>query len=62
MDTKKFLLYGANDYTGMAHKVDKLLKFQFLFNWLLLTSFISNRQINKIKSQPSGPSERDHFF
>ncbi len=43
-------------YTGISKKVYRLLKFQFLFNWLLRTSFMRKRQINKIKNQPAGPS------
>jgi len=44
-------------YTGMSPKTFKLLKFQFLFNWLLRTSFMRNRQIKKINSKPAGPSD-----
>ncbi len=44
-------------YTGIAPNVYKLLKFQFLFNWLLRTSFMRNRQLRKIKRQPAGPSD-----
>jgi short subunit dehydrogenase-like uncharacterized protein len=44
-------------YTGASTKTYKLLKFQFLFNWLLRTSFMRNRQLKKINSKPAGPSD-----
>lgn len=44
-------------YTGVAPKTFKLLKFQFLFNWLLRTSFMRNKQIKKINSKAAGPSD-----
>ena len=44
-------------YTGVSPKTFKLLKFQFLYNWLLRTSFMRNRQKNKINSKPAGPSD-----
>ena len=43
-------------YTGVAPKVYKLLKFQVLFNWLLRTEFMRNKQKKKIKNNPAGPS------
>jgi short subunit dehydrogenase-like uncharacterized protein len=44
-------------YTGASPKTFRLLKFQVLFNWLLRTSFMRNKQIKKINSKPAGPSE-----
>ena len=44
-------------YTGVAPKTFKLLKYQSLFNWLLRTSFMKNRELKKIKSRPAGPSD-----
>lgn len=44
-------------YTGVAPKTYKLLKFQVLFNWLLRTSFMRNKQKKKIKNNPAGPSD-----
>ena len=44
-------------YTGASPKTFRLLKFQFLFNWLLRTSFMRNRQKNKIRNKPAGPSD-----
>jgi short subunit dehydrogenase-like uncharacterized protein len=44
-------------YTGAATKTFKLLKFQFLYNWLLRTSYMRNRQMKKINSKPAGPSD-----
>jgi short subunit dehydrogenase-like uncharacterized protein len=44
-------------YTGASPKTFKLLKYQSLFNWLLRTSFMRNRQLKKIKNMPPGPSD-----
>lgn len=44
-------------YTGTSPKTFKILKFQFLFNWLLRTSFMRNRLKKKINSNPAGPSD-----
>lgn len=44
-------------YTGTSPKTFKLLKFQFLFNWVLRTSFMRNRLKKKINSKPAGPSD-----
>ena len=44
-------------YTGASPKTFRLLKFQFLFNWLLRTSFMRNKQKKKIMSKPAGPSD-----
>ncbi|MEO7529796.1 MAG: saccharopine dehydrogenase NADP-binding domain-containing protein, partial [Sediminibacterium sp.] len=44
-------------YTGASPKTFSLLKWQFLYNWLLRTSFIRNRAKQKIKQKPAGPSD-----
>jgi len=44
-------------YTGVSPKTYKLLKYQSLFNWLLRTSFMRNRELKKINSRPAGPSD-----
>jgi short subunit dehydrogenase-like uncharacterized protein len=44
-------------YTGASPKTFKLLKYQGLFNWLLRTSIMRNRELKKIKSKPAGPSD-----
>lgn len=44
-------------YTGMSKKVYHLLKGQFLFNWLLRTSFVRNILKKKINKRPAGPSD-----
>jgi short subunit dehydrogenase-like uncharacterized protein len=44
-------------YTGIAPKTYRLLKLQFLFNWLLRTSFIRNYAKKKINQRPAGPSD-----
>jgi short subunit dehydrogenase-like uncharacterized protein len=44
-------------YTGVPQKTYKMLKYQSLFNWLLRTSFMRNRQLKKINSRPAGPSD-----
>lgn len=44
-------------YTGASPKTFKMLKYQWLFNWLLRTSFMRNRQLKKIKAMPPGPSD-----
>jgi short subunit dehydrogenase-like uncharacterized protein len=44
-------------YTGVSPKTFKLLKYQNLFNWLLRTSFVRNRELKKIKNRPAGPSD-----
>ena len=44
-------------YTGVAPKTYKLLKFQVLFNWLLRTKFMRNKQKKKIAGKPAGPSD-----
>ncbi len=44
-------------YTGMKPTVYRLLKFQFLFNWLLRTKFIRNIIQQKINQRPAGPTD-----
>jgi len=44
-------------YTGISPKVYRLLKLQFLFNWLLRTNFIRKIIKKKIDSRPAGPSD-----
>ncbi len=44
-------------YTGMKPTVYRLLKFQFLFNWLLRTKFIRNSIQQKINQRPAGPTD-----
>ena len=44
-------------YTAASPKTFKLLKYQNLFNWLLRTSYMKNRELKKIKSRPAGPSD-----
>lgn len=44
-------------FTGIQPKVYKLLKFQFLFNWLLRTTFIRNIIQQKINDRPAGPND-----
>jgi len=44
-------------YTGMPPKIFRLLKFQSLFNWLLRTSFVRQRRLNKIRLGSPGPSD-----
>ena len=44
-------------YTGTSPKTFKMLKWQFLFNWILRTSFFRNRAKKQIKQKPAGPSD-----
>ena len=44
-------------YTGVSPKTYKMLKYQSLFNWLLRTSFMRNRELKKIRARPAGPSD-----
>lgn len=44
-------------YTGMKPSVFRVLKFQFLFNWLLRTQWMRKIIQNKINSRPAGPSD-----
>lgn len=44
-------------YTGIAPKVYRMLKFQWVFNWLLRTEFVRNIIRKKIKAKPAGPSD-----
>ena len=48
-------------YTGVSPKTFKLLKYQNLFNWLLRTSYMKNRELKKIKSRPAGPSDEQRI-
>lgn len=43
-------------YTGIQPGIYRLLKLQFLFNWLLRTSFVRNFIRKKIKARPAGPA------
>ncbi len=44
-------------YTGMKPSVYRLLKFQFLFNWLLRTKFVRGLIQKKINNAPAGPTD-----
>lgn len=44
-------------YAGVSRKAYYFLKFQFLFNWLLRTSFVRNKLKKKIDSLPAGPTD-----
>ena len=44
-------------YTGASPKTFKMLKFQNLFNWLLRTSFMKKKALQKIKNRPAGPTD-----
>ncbi len=44
-------------YTGITEKVYRMLKFQWVFNWMLRTDFIRNIIKKKIKERPAGPSD-----
>jgi len=44
-------------YAGVSKKTYYFLKGQFLFNWLLRTSFIRNILKKKINALPAGPSD-----
>ena len=44
-------------YTGSSPKTFSLLKWQFLFNWFLRTSFARTKAKNKIKHNPAGPTD-----
>lgn len=44
-------------YTGTSPKTFKLLKFQFLYNWLLRTNFMRNKAKKKISNKAAGPSD-----
>jgi short subunit dehydrogenase-like uncharacterized protein len=46
-------------YTGIKEKTFKLLKYQWLFNWLLRTSFFRNTYKRKINKKPAGPSDEN---
>ncbi len=44
-------------YIGVSRKTFKLLKFQWLFNWLLRTNFIKKYFKKKIDQRSAGPSD-----
>ncbi len=44
-------------FTGIKKKTYYLLKFQFLFNWILRTTFVRNIIHKKINSLPAGPTD-----
>jgi short subunit dehydrogenase-like uncharacterized protein len=44
-------------YTGIHPRIYKLIKFQFLFNWLLQMRFLKNMLRKQINKRPAGPSE-----
>lgn len=45
-------------YTGMKPSVYRMLKFQFLFNWLLRTKWMRGILQNKINQRPAGPNDQ----
>jgi len=44
-------------YTGMKPSVYRMLKFQFLFNWLLRTNYVRGLIQKKINKGPAGPTD-----
>lgn len=44
-------------YTGISKGTYRILKLQFLFNWLLRTNFMRNFIKNKINKRPAGPND-----
>lgn len=44
-------------YTGIKPSVYRIMKFQFLFNWLLRTKFVRGLIQNKINQNPAGPAD-----
>jgi short subunit dehydrogenase-like uncharacterized protein len=44
-------------YTAMKPSVYRMLKFQFLFNWLLRTKWMRGILQNKINNRPAGPGD-----
>lgn len=44
-------------YTGVSPKIYRLLKLQWLFNWLLRTSFMRKYLKKKIDRRPAGPND-----
>ena len=44
-------------FAGVAPKIVTVLKFQFLYNWLLRTKFIRRYIKNKIDKRPAGPGD-----
>lgn len=45
-------------YTGIKRSVYYLLKFQFLYNWLLRLAFVKKWLKKQVQKQPKGPSEQ----
>lgn len=48
-------------YTAMKPSVYRMLKFQFLFNWLLRTVWMRGILQNKINQRPAGPSDEQRI-
>jgi short subunit dehydrogenase-like uncharacterized protein len=46
-------------YTAIKEKTFKVLKYQWLFNWLLRTSLVRNILKRKINKRPAGPSDEN---
>lgn len=44
-------------YTGISKGTYRILKLQFLFNWLLRTNFMRNYIKKKINNRPAGPND-----
>ncbi|MCW3087231.1 MAG: hypothetical protein JWQ78_617, partial [Sediminibacterium sp.] len=44
-------------YTGTSPKTFSLLKWQWMYNWLLRTSFARNYTKKKLKQKPAGPTD-----
>jgi len=44
-------------YTAVSPKTFRMLKYQVMFNWLLRTSLMRNRELKKINARPAGPSD-----
>ncbi len=45
-------------FTQANPRSQRMLKFQFLFNWLLRTEFMKNRLRSRIHARPAGPSPK----
>ncbi|MFN7117682.1 MAG: saccharopine dehydrogenase family protein [Saprospiraceae bacterium] len=45
-------------YTGMKKSFYYMLKFQFLYNWLLKLSFVKNYLKKQVDKMPDGPTEK----
>lgn len=46
-------------FTGMSKKVYNLLKFQFLFNWLLRTGFMKRILLKRVDKKAAGPKDEE---